>query len=268
MEAGQRTPSSRTIMKRIIGFLLLAATGVAGASTMVAGPKGYPVASSTASGWQVRTALYAWATALDGDVTLLGNTASADASFEEILDQLDAAFMGALEISNGQWGILSDVFYAELSTGNAWGNRSFDVELSQFIGNFVITRKLVDRAKTRLNAYAGARVNALDVAVNIQTNFIGTFSGSGNRSWVDPLIGMRLERELSDVFFLRMVGDVGGFGVASDVTWQALAGVGCQLGESSSVMLGYRGIGTDYEDGSFAYDVISHGLLLGYECKF
>jgi len=56
--------------------------------------------------------------------------------------------------------------------------------------------------------------------------------------------------------------------VSSDFTWQALAALGYHLNDSASVLLGYRGIGTDYEDGAFAYDVISHGLLLGFEYKF
>ncbi|HEX5790843.1 MAG TPA: hypothetical protein VFY13_06795, partial [Luteolibacter sp.] len=73
---------------------------------------------------------------------------------------------------------------------------------------------------------------------------------------------------LPNSFFVRMVGDIGGFGVSSDSTWQALAGLGYHLDDSSSVWLGYRGIGTDYQDGGFGYDVISHGLLLGYECRF
>jgi hypothetical protein len=33
-------------------------------------------------------------------------------------------------------------------------------------------------------------------------------------------------------------------------------------------VVSYRGIGTDYEDGAFGYDVISHGILLGFEYKF
>lgn len=32
--------------------------------------------------------------------------------------------------------------------------------------------------------------------------------------------------------------------------------------------LGYRGIGTDYDDGDFGYGVISHGVLIGIEHQF
>lgn len=225
-----------------------------------------PVA--TISNWQVRAAMYGWGTALDGDVTLRGNTVPVDAEFSDVFENLDFALMGALEVSNGKWSLLTDLFYAELSVGNAQGNRSFNSDLTQFIGNFAITRNLIDNGQTRLDIYAGARVNSIETDVNIQTAFIGIFSGSASETWVDPIIGIRFQKELSEKFYVRAVGDVGGFGVASDFTWQALLGIGYHVGESSSVLLGYRGIGTDYQHGSFGYDVISHGVLLGFECKF
>ena len=69
-------------------------------------------------------------------------------------------------------------------------------------------------------------------------------------------------------FFSRGVGDIGGFGITSDLTWQAMAILGYHINESGSVILGYRGIGTDYTDGDFGYDVINHGVVLGFEYKF
>ena len=72
-----------------------------------------PVASTPA--WQCRAAIYGWATALDGDVTLRGNNAPVDVGFDDVLDNLDYAVMGAVEISHGKWSFLADLFYAELS---------------------------------------------------------------------------------------------------------------------------------------------------------
>lgn len=220
------------------------------------------------SEWSVRAALYGWGTALDGDVTLRGNNVPVDSGFDDILDNLDFAMMGAVEIGNGKWSLLADLFYAELSSSSSRGNLDFKSQLDQFIGNFVITYNVMDDPGTRLDVYAGARVNSLDADLDILTNNVGTFSGSDSKTWVDPLIGVRFQQELPNCFFMRGVGDIGGFGVSSDFTWQALAGLGYHLSESNSVLLGYRGVGTDYEDGAFGYDVISHGVLLGFECKF
>ncbi len=249
-------------MKKTILCTFLSSVTLANAGSITTEP------TSTIADWEIRTALYGWASALDGNVTLRGNQAPVDVGFDDVLENLDLALMGAVEISRGKWSVLADVFYAELSTGNQNGNRSFDSELEQFMGNFVISRNLIIEPRTKFDIFAGARVMSLKTELEIDTNLVNTFTGSESASWVDPIIGFRFEQELSDHFFFRALGDIGGFGVSSDLTWQALAGIGYRINDSSSLLLGYRGIGTDYEKGDFGYDVISHGVLLGWECKF
>ena len=56
--------------------------------------------------------------------------------------------------------------------------------------------------------------------------------------------------------------------MSSDFTWQTTAMFGYRVCEGGSVVLGYRGIGTDYEDGDTSYNCINHGPLLGVEYKF
>jgi hypothetical protein len=85
---------------------------------------------------------------------------------------------------------------------------------------------------------------------------------------VDPIIGVRVNRNLSDKLFLRGVADIGGFGIESDFTWQAYLALGYRLSDKSALSIGYRGLGTDFTDGGFTYDVISHGLLIGFEHIF
>jgi hypothetical protein len=38
--------------------------------------------------------------------------------------------------------------------------------------------------------------------------------------------------------------------------------------DNGAILLGYRGIGTDYTDGGFTYDVVTHGPILGFEYRF
>lgn len=255
-------------MKIIIAAIFLLAAIPASAGTTLPELTNTQAVATTGSGWQLRTALYAWGTSLDGDVTLRGNTLPVDAAFEDIFENLDFAFMGAVEIGNGKWSFLADLFYAELSTSNTRRNLEFNSELDQFIGNFVIAYNIIDLPDTRSDVYAGARVNSLDADLEILTNRVGTFNGSNSKTWIDPIIGARFQQNFSNHYFIRAVGDIGGFSVSSDLTWQAMVGVGYHIHDAASVLLGYRGIGTDYESGGFAYDVISHGLLLGLEYKF
>lgn len=227
------------------------------------------ITTSTDSGWNVRTALYGWATSMDGDVTIRGNTAPVDVKFSDILDKIDFAFMGVVEVGRGDWSFAADLFYAKLGDDKTVGSDRFDVEMEQFIGNFVVVRKLVDDGTTRFDVYGGARVSYLSTDLFIDRP-IGTpdTNASASKTWVDPIIGMRVNRNLSEKLFVRGVADIGGLGIASDLTWQAYVALGYRLSDKSALSIGYRGLGTDYTDGAFAYDIISHGLLLGFEHSF
>ncbi|MCF7676161.1 MAG: hypothetical protein K9N23_18995 [Akkermansiaceae bacterium] len=246
--------------------ILLSAIPATAGTTVPSLTNPEPVA--TAPAWHWRAAIYGWATALDGDVTIRGRNAGVDVGFDDVLDNLDWAVMGAVEIGCDKWSFLADLFYAELSASTVKGPDYFSSQLSQFIGNFVVAYNVVDSGPTRFDVYAGVRVNSLDADLDISRLGVPTFSGSQSKTWVDPIIGVRFQRDLSEKFFFRAVGDIGGFGVSSDFTWQALAAFGYRLCDNASVALGYRGIGTDYSSGGFGYDVISHGVLLGLECTF
>lgn len=260
-----------SIKSILIASTLLPAALPANAGTTVPDLTSTHPVATTGSGWQVRAALYGWATALDGDVTLRGNNVPMDVGFDEVWEKLDFAAMGVVEIGKGRWSFLVDLFYAELGPDNAKRNLVFDAQLDQFIGNFIICYNVIDDPRTRFDVYAGARVNSLDIEVNITRAvfpFPRTFSGSESKTWVDPIIGVHYQQGLSEKFFFCAAGDIGGFGVSSDLTWQALAALGYRINDDAAVVFGYRGIGTDYEDGAFGYDVISHGILLGLEYRF
>jgi hypothetical protein len=42
-------------------------------------------------------------------------TVGVDKSSSDLLSRLDIAFMGAFEARNGRWGLIADLFYANLS---------------------------------------------------------------------------------------------------------------------------------------------------------
>lgn len=219
------------------------------------------------SDWHWKANLYGWAESLDGNVTIRGRYVPVDIGFDDILENLDFAIMGSAEVSYGRWGLLADMSYAELS-GSSYGRRSVvNVGLDQFIGNFALAYEIFGEGNSHLDLYAGARVNSLD----LDAEFIGRrlfARTSQSETWVDPIIGLRFQQELSERFFLRLVGDVGGFNVSSDFTWQAMGILGFRMTEHSSLLFGYRGIGTDFSSGTFGYDVTTQGVLLGVEVGF
>jgi hypothetical protein len=204
---------------------------------------------------------------VEGDVAARGISTPVDVGIDDVLRNLDVAVMGVVEVGYGRWSLLADSNYVELSVNEPtpFGliAPSFDVNYTEFMGNYVIAYEVLKTDSGKLDVYAGARVNWLELEFDL-----GPFNRSASRGWVDPIIGTRYQAELGRSFFLRSLGDIGGFGVSSDLTWQAMAGFGYQFNDRCSALLTYRAIGTDYHRGGFLYDVVSHGPLLGVEFRF
>ncbi|WP_058333505.1 hypothetical protein [Phaeobacter sp. CECT 5382] len=58
--------------------------------------------------------------------------------------------------------------------------------------------------------------------------------------WADPVLAFRFARRLSDTWKVTGFFDVGGFGLGSDLTWQALIGFTYEINDRWSARAGYR----------------------------
>jgi opacity protein-like surface antigen len=222
------------------------------------------------SPWEFRMALYGWAEGLNGDIGFLGRTASVDVSFGDIVKELDMGFMGAFELRRGRWSLVADLVYADIGAKDKIGDISIDFKEQQILGNFTINYEVMKNHSMMFYLYAGARVNWMDLTLELddsRTPF-RDFRESVSQSWVDPIVGARFAANLSEKFFFYTSGDIGGFGVSSQLTWQAMAGFGYRVTENGSLLFGYRAIGTDYTNGGFTYDLVASGPVIGFEYKF
>ncbi len=61
---------------------------------------------------------------------------------------------------------------------------------------------------------------------------------------------------------------MGGFGLGSQFAWQTIGLIDWEFplaGERAHLYGDYRALGQDYEEGSFEWEVTSHGFLLGFQ---
>ncbi len=65
--------------------------------------------------WEFVVAPYLWMAGMIGDVTVKGTDSEVDAGFSDILDSLDAAFLGYIEARKGKWGFYTDASYLKLA---------------------------------------------------------------------------------------------------------------------------------------------------------
>lgn len=111
--------------------------------------------------------------------------------------------------------------------------------------------------------------NALSDAIERRLNdVIPDSTLHASKAWVDPFIGFRGRWDINDVHYLVGRGDIGGFGVSSDLAWNAYAALGTVVNERTSVEIGYRYYQVDYDRGGFLYDVATKGPFLGVRIDF
>ena len=114
------------------------------------------------------------------------------------------------------------------------------------------------------DALAGARYVSIDVEVKP-----GPFPTlSRDKDWVDPIIGGRFHMSLSERWLLSLRGDIGGFGVGSDLTWNVAAHLGYRLSERTTLAFGYRHLDIDYDSGNRELDLEFFGPFLGISFGF
>lgn len=87
---------------------------------------------------------------------------------------------------------------------------------------------------------AGARFWRLDNSISLEPGLLAAASFGQTQSWVDPVLGARFRYNFGKGWYANLIGDAGGFGVGSQLTWQVYTGVGKEFKKKYSVLLGYR----------------------------
>lgn len=251
---------------------------------MAAAPTQAQVATDTVEGWPWRVDLnsWLWMFSVSGDIGAGPVTADVDASFWDILDKSDSfiAFSGRLEVGYERVAGFVDGSYVKLDVDDASGPLglgSIDVTAEIGIVDFGMMYRVtawesaVSARTGSLDVYAGARYFSVEVELEPRR----VASRTSDRDWFDPIIGVKVRHPLTKRLHLNAWGDIGGFGVESDLTWSATGVLGYDFELFSlpvTVYGGYRAIGWDYSDGSgrseFEWDVIVHGPTLGLQIRF
>lgn len=235
--------------------------------------------------WQFQLTPYLWALALDGDVTVKGVKSSPSVSFSDIFDNLDYALMVEGEARKGRIGIYANAIYADLgSTDKAAGVRiRADAQTVWAgagayyrLGPWALDPKAgLSGPKLVVDPYAGARYTYVNSKLKIRG---GGPQIDANKSWVDPIVGIRTLWQLTSKWSVTALGDIGGFGIsgASKFCWQAAGLIGYRFGlfgdDNARVLAAYRALYQDYKDGNgssaFKWDMTLHGPTLALAVDF
>jgi len=268
------------------------------------------VEPAPASGWKFSFTPYAWAININGDFTAAGNTASVNEDFFQIVDKSNsfAAWMSYFEARNDKFAFFADLIWYDLGFPGRFklsgsplarlpqavvsvaGRAQLDYEatiVQSGVAYEVARWENAPGSFTAIDVLGSARYWNLDTSLSL--NVTGTLdidfsrlglnvnrsrgvavSASNTLEWVDPVVGARIRHQIAPGKALRLLGDIGGFGVGSDFSWQAVALYGWHttcLGIPFNADIGYRALYVDYsESGRFGkngIDAVQHGPVMG-----
>ncbi|EED36007.1 conserved hypothetical protein [Luminiphilus syltensis NOR5-1B] len=225
--------------------------------------------------WEFMIEPYVLATSIEGDAGL-GRVADVpvDVDFSTILDSLDIGAMVHLEaIRDQKWGVIVDFGFMDLSGGTTVArNGVLEADVYQGVLETFVFRR-IQSGSQYFDLYGGLRWWNNDIGVNLELGPLQPRRVKIKEDWVDPVVGGRWHHPINEKWKLVLRGDIGGFGIESD--WTAAAGVSLwRQFESLSMEFAYRGTWVDYESGirgevgSFAYDTLTHGPMVGLAWTF
>lgn len=233
-----------------------------------------PPSGTGSSGWEFSVSPYLWLSGLSGDVGTFPalQPVDVDLSFGDIWDNLDFAGMAMLQARNGRFVALADISYIDLSTSKDLEIRepgliAASLDTSTFSATAAAGYRAVDEGPLFLDIYAGLRVTSVDARVELGGPAVRLFA-ENSETWVDPVIASRFRAPLGEKWAFMLYGDIGGFGVGSDLTWQLLGTVQYRIGRRIWLAGGWRHYAIDYEEDGFVYDVAMSGPIIGVTFGF
>lgn len=219
------------------------------------------------------------------------------------------AFMSEQELRKGKIGLFADMFWNKLNAGGSKTialNPLPGLDASTLVGSNVKVEMVifepgmayeifkrssggsfkdpgVPGQSTAIDLLAGGRYWYIrpDVALNVNATINipalglsrtggGRVAGKTTIDWWDPYIGLRVRHKTAPGTELVLRGDVGGFGIGSDFTWQLEGAYTFDtkiLGRDATAHLGYRALYVDYQQGNgintLGFDWLWHGPTVG-----
>jgi hypothetical protein len=240
---------------------------------LLAAAFGAVAAPAVAERWEIVVNPYFMAPTSDGKFGVGPLESSIGSSPADIFRRLNWGVMGAVEVGNGNWAFALDVNYLNVDLTDD-SRRQVSVNGHQAAYTLMVMKRIDPKAEV----YAGLKLSDFGLRLECSPSCPapsgngGAIDVSRNRSWMEPLVGLRIRHDISNRWELVVAGDIGGFSVGSDFSANVWPQIGYRIGDRVSGLVGYRVIYVQYDEGEgrerFLYDAVTHGPTIGLEIRF
>ena len=224
--------------------------------------------------WRFTVAPYIWLPSVQSELRVqdVPVEVEADTSASDLFDKLDFALLLAGEVRKGKVGLLYDLQYLKLSDDGTAGlldGRTFDADLTFADATLGLQYRLIEESRFSLDGFGGARVMYAKTSIDLSAGaLLPGATGEQDKTWVDPIVGLKCRWELGERWSLAGYGDIGGFGAASDITYQLMGTIAYHFNQHVALHAGYRYFAVDYERDGFELDARMHGPIIGLSFAF
>ena len=220
--------------------------------------------------WHFATIGYIWFAGAWGKTDVIGPAEPVDLKlpFGKVLKAFKFAFMGAAEARHDRFVVLGDLTFIHLDAHAGIGIRDPDflkAELDSRTSEITLLPgyRVVDKGPMAVDLLAGARLNWFKTTLQLKGPN-RELEGEVKHTWIDPLIGARVAAPLGGKWSAGLYGDVGGFGVGSKITWQAVPTINYQINHKMTLGAGWRYFKVNYRTGDFLYNVHQSGPMITF----
>ncbi|SPJ30750.1 hypothetical protein [Falsiruegeria mediterranea] len=232
-----------------------------------------PMAAQAQDNWEWRVAPYLWGSALSGTAATVPGLppVDVDASFSDILDNLDFAGMIAVRARNGRWGISGDLQYIKLNAASGPIGPNYgqaQAKIKNTIVSLFADYQVSQSQDHELWVSGGLRHWSVTTDLTFTPGALPGRTANGSDDWVDPVIGFYGRKALGERTYVSGWAYAGGFGAGSESMVDVFGGFGYQFTPTTSGVLGYRYMAVDRRNGSFVYDMKQQGPLMGVVFNF
>lgn len=274
----------KSLRRSILGGIVVASVLISTAAT--AGTE------ENADGWQFVARIYGWVPSIDGSLrydaagpgaslggAVDGSSVTVDAG--DKLNALNMAFMGTFLVRKGDWSLITDLIYVDLSDdkNNALRlphelgpgiNVNTDLSLTAWVWKLAGGYRVYQTDPVSLNLILGARMLSIDTEADLRiqgplrSDPPGRKLSKSATLW-DGIVGVEGRIELSDSWFMPYYLDIGTGD--SSLTWLAMTGVGRAF-NWGDLTLTYRHLSYDQSGDKLVQDLSLSGPELGVVFRF
>jgi hypothetical protein len=211
-------------------------------------------------GWEHSILTYLWTAGVDGDAAIGPLETDVDIDFSDLKDKLSLGGSLIYEGWNDRWGVVADVLYMRIEDEVGAGMTEIDTTTDMVVAELGVGLKIKGKFPA---LFLGVRYMGFELEIDAAV-------GSREREFdgfIDPIVGIYYRKEFNHKWGMRLLADVGGFGVGTEFSWGLGIGAFRQFKQNWYMEGGLRVINIDYDD-DVEFDGTLSGLYVGVGKRF